>query len=163
MAELEIRPATEHDIPLILAFITRIATYERLVHEVVATEDDLRHSLFGDRPAAEVLLGCLESKPVAYAAFFHNFSTFLGRPGLYVEDLYVDAEHRGKGYGRSLLRCLARLARERNCGRLEWSVLDWNEAAIGFYRKLGAVPMDEWTVFRLTGRALQALSEGSNV
>ena len=161
--ETEIRPATEADVPVILRFIRDLAAYEKLEHEVVATEDALRQWLFGERPAAEVVL--LEESstsgapdPVAFALFFHNFSTFLGRPGIYLEDLFVRPDRRGKGYGRRMLAHLASLAVERGCGRLEWAVLDWNEPAISFYRKLGAVAMDEWTVFRLTGAELQNLA-----
>lgn len=160
----EIRAATKADVPVILDFIRQLAAYEKLKHEVVATEDLLRHWLFGERPAAEVVM--LEEstpgqapEPVAFALFFHNFSTFLGRPGIYLEDLFVRPDRRGKGYGRRLLAHLASLAVERGCGRLEWWVLDWNEPAISFYRKLGAVAMDEWTVFRLTGAELESLAE----
>lgn len=155
----EITPATEEDAPLILWFIKELAEYERLPHEVVATEESLRSSLFGERSAAEVLFGRLDGEPAGFALFFHSFSTFLGRPGIYLEDLYVRPEFRGRGVGKALLFYLAGLARERGCGRLEWSVLDWNESAIGFYRSLGAVPMDEWTVFRVSGEALDLLSE----
>src|SRR5262249_29564510 len=132
--------------------------YERLSHETVVTETTLRESLFGARRYAEVLLGYAGDQPVAFAVFFHNFSTFVGRPGLYLEDLFVIPEMRGKGFGRAMLIELARIARERNCGRFEWAVLDWNEAAIQFYRNLGAISMDEWTIFRVTGEALGRLS-----
>ena len=145
--------------PVILSFIRQLAEYERLSHEAVMTEEILRESLFGPRPYAEVLLGYADDAPVTFAVFFHNFSTFLGRPGLYLEDLFVIPEMRGRGFGRAMLVELARIARERKCGRFEWSVLDWNEPAIGFYRKLGAVPMDEWTVFRMTGKSLLDLAE----
>ena len=158
MAELEIRPATERDVPLILSLIRELAEYERLSHEIVATEEILRDSLFGERPAAEVLLGYVGDDPAGFALFFHNFSTFLGRPGIYLEDLYVRPEFRGAGIGRAMLVHLARLARERGCGRLEWSVLDWNEPAIGFYKSLGASPVSGWTVYRVTGEALEALA-----
>ena len=144
--------------PVILSFIRQLAEYERLSHEAVMTEDILRESLFGSRPAAEVLLGYLGDLPVAFAVFFHNFSTFLGRSGLYLEDLFVIPEMRGKGFGRALLVELAKIARERKCGRFEWAVLDWNEPAIDFYKALGAVPMDEWTIFRVTGEALNRLA-----
>jgi GNAT superfamily N-acetyltransferase len=154
----EIRPATETDVPLILAFIKKLAAYERLAPEVVATEEGLRATLFGARPYAEVVIAYYASEPVGFALFFHNFSTFVGRPGLYLEDLYVDERQRGKGCGKALLVHLARLAVERGCGRLEWAVLDWNEPAINFYKSLGAVPMDEWTVFRVTGDALERLA-----
>jgi GNAT superfamily N-acetyltransferase len=143
---------------VILSFIRKLAEYERLSHEAVMTEDILRESLFGSRPAAEVLLGYLGDLPVAFAVFFHNFSTFLGRSGLYLEDLFVIPEMRGKGFGRALLVELAKIARERKCGRFEWAVLDWNEPAIDFYKALGAVPMDEWTIFRVTGEALNRLA-----
>ncbi|MEW6638452.1 MAG: GNAT family N-acetyltransferase [Actinomycetota bacterium] len=158
MPDLEIRAATAGDVPLILAFIRELADYERLSHEVVATEEILRESLFGERRVAEVALAHLGTKPAGFALFFHNFSTFLGRPGLYLEDLYVRPEFRGEGVGKALLTHLARLATERGCGRLEWWVLDWNEPAIRFYRRLGAVPMDDWTVYRLSGDALKALA-----
>jgi GNAT superfamily N-acetyltransferase len=155
---LTIRPAEKNDVPILLAFIQKIAVYEKLLHEVKATESILAESLFGKRPAAEAVLACYDGQPVGFAVFFHNFSTFLGRPGLYLEDLYVDEEFRGRGFGKSMLVYLARLARERNCGRFEWSVLDWNENSIRFYKNLGAEPMDEWTVFRLTGESLERLS-----
>ena len=155
-----IRAATVEDVPLILRFIRRLAEYERLAHEVVATEDGLRHWLFGARPAAEVVIAEWGGEPAGFALFFHNFSTFLGRPGVYLEDLYVEPEHRGRGIGKALLAHLARLAVERGCGRLEWWVLDWNEDAIRFYRSIGAVAMDEWTVHRVAGDALTALAEG---
>lgn len=144
---------------MILSFIRQLAEYERLSHEAVMTEDLLRETLFGSRPAAEVLLGYFGDRPVAFAVFFHNFSTFLGRSGLYLEDLFVIPEMRGKGFGRALLVELAKIARERKCGRFEWSVLDWNEPAIKFYKAIGAVPMDEWTVFRVTGEALKRLAD----
>ena len=156
---LTIRFATESDVPLVLDFIKGLADHERLAHEVVATEELLRRTLFGERKVAEVLLAFDGEDAVGFALFFHNFSTFLGRPGLYLEDLFVRPEARGRGVGRRLFVELARIARERECGRLEWWVLDWNESAIGFYRKLGAVAMDEWTVYRLTGDALARLAE----
>ncbi|HYW09130.1 MAG TPA: GNAT family N-acetyltransferase [Longimicrobium sp.] len=155
---LRIRPALPADVPLILHFIRRLAEYERLAGEVVATEAILRDSLFGARPAAEVVIAEWEGAPAGFALFFHNFSTFLGRPGLYLEDLFVEPEQRGRGIGRALLGHLARVAAERGCGRLEWSVLDWNGDAIRFYRSLGAEPMDDWTVYRVTGDALAALA-----
>ena len=157
--DFHIRPAAESDVPLILHFIRELARYERLLHEVVATEESLRESLFGERPAAEVALGYQGEEPAAFALYFHNFSTFVGRPGIYLEDLYVKPEFRGRGLGRAMLRHLARLAKERNCGRLEWSVLDWNEPAVRFYKSLGAVAMDEWTIYRVTGAALESLAE----
>jgi GNAT superfamily N-acetyltransferase len=158
VAELEIRPAVAEDVPLIFSFVKELAAYERLSHEVVATEDGLREELFGDRPVAEVILAYLGSTPVGFALFFHNMSTFVGRRGLYLEDLYVRPEYRGRGFGRAMLLYLARLAKQRRCGRFEWAVLDWNEPAIAFYKTLGAVPMDQWTVFRLTGEALELLA-----
>ena len=160
-ANFRIEKAREGDVSLILSFIKELAEYERLSHEVVATEEMLRASLFGERPLAEVVIAYdADDRAVGFALFFHNFSTFLGRPGIYLEDLYVQPHARGKGFGRALLSFLARLAKERHCGRLEWAVLDWNEPAINFYKKLGAVPMDEWTVFRATGEALDKLAEG---
>ena len=161
MARAEIRPATEDDVPLILSLIRELAEYERLSHEVVATEDMLRESLFGERRAAEVFLAYYEDALTGFALFFHSFSTFLGRPGIYLEDLYVKPEFRGKGIGRALLTYLARLAKERGCGRLEWSVLDWNEPAIKLYKNIGAIPMDEWTVYRVSGEALDRLAARS--
>src|SRR5215468_6759933 len=158
MTNFQVRKATEPDVPVILSFIRQLAEYERLSHEAVITEDLLRQSLFGARPSAEVLLGYSGDEPVAFAVFFHNFSTFLGKPGLYLEDLFVIPEMRGKGFGRTMLVELARIARERNCGRFEWAVLDWNQPAIQFYKNLGAMPMDEWTIFRVTGEALGRLS-----
>jgi GNAT superfamily N-acetyltransferase len=158
---ITIRPAAEHEIPLILAFIRDLAIYERLEHQMVATEDDLRRTLFGPRPYAEVAFACVAGKPVGFALFFHNYSTFLGRPGIYLEDLFVRPESRGHGVGKRLLTWLAQTAVERGCGRLEWSVLDWNEPSIGFYKSLGAVPMDEWRIFRLTGPALTQLARSS--
>lgn len=149
-----IRCAAEQDVPLILNFIRGLAEYERLAHEVAATEELLRQTLFGERRVAEVIIGDYVGEPVAFALFFHNFSTFLGRPGIYLEDLFVKPEMRGRGFGRVLLTYLAKLAKERNCGRVEWSVLDWNQPAIEFYKNLGAVPMSEWTIHRLTGEAL---------
>lgn len=151
---LHIREASPDDVPVILDFIRALAEYERLSHEVVATEDLLRETLFGERRTAEALLGYLDGEPVAFALFFHNFSTFLGRPGIYLEDLFVKPAARGCGVGRAMLTHLVRLAQQRKCGRVEWSVLDWNEPAINFYRSLGAVPKAEWTIFRLTGEAL---------
>ncbi|HEY8506216.1 MAG TPA: GNAT family N-acetyltransferase [Gemmataceae bacterium] len=150
-----IRPATPDDVPTIAALIRELAGYEKLAHEVVLDEADLREHLFGPRPYAEVLLAEDGGAVVGFALFFHNYSTFRGKPGIYLEDLFVRPEHRGKGHGKALLLRLARLAVERGCARLEWAVLDWNEPAIGFYRALGAVPMDEWTVYRLTGEALE--------
>ena len=137
--------------------IRGLADYEKLSHAVTATEDQLRQTLFGPRPAAEVLLAFRDNECAGFALFFPNYSTFLAKPGIYLEDLFVKPHARGKGLGLALLTELARLAVERGCGRVEWSVLDWNEPSIGFYKKLGAVPMDEWTIFRLTGDALLKL------
>ncbi|KKO10734.1 GNAT family N-acetyltransferase [Pseudohongiella sp.] len=158
---LTIRPALASDVPVILKFVRELAIYEKLLHEVVATEALFTEYLFGRHPVAEVIIAEWEHKPVGFALFFHNFSTFLGRPGIYLEDLFVLTEMRGRGIGKALLSYLAALTRERHCGRLEWSVLDWNEPAIRFYRSIGAVPMDEWTVQRLTGEALEALAQQS--
>ena len=155
---MNIRTATEEDVPLILGFIRELAHYERLEHQVVATEDSLRKTLFGNPRFAEVLIGETDSEPFGFALFFHNYSTFLGRPGVYLEDLYVRPDLRGHGYGRALLARLAAIAIERNCGRVEWSVLNWNEPAIRFYRGLGALPMDQWSVYRITGDALEKLA-----
>jgi GNAT superfamily N-acetyltransferase len=155
---LRIVAATEHDVPLILEMIKGLAEYERLSDHVTATEAQLRATLFGPRPAAEVVIGYAGDEPAGFALFFQNYSTFLAQPGIYLEDLFVVPEARGHGYGRQLLAYLARIAGERGCGRVEWSVLDWNAPAIGFYRKLGALPMEDWTVFRLTGPALTRLA-----
>ena len=153
-----IRPAVEADAPLVLALVRELAEYERLVDEVTATEADIRRALFGPAPSAEAVIAEVEGRPVGFALFFHNFSTFTGKRGLYLEDLYVRPEHRGRGVGRRLLRHLARLALDRGCRRFEWSVLDWNEPAIRSYRRAGAAPMDDWTVYRLTGAALDRLA-----
>jgi len=150
-----LRFAEKRDTPLILDFIRELAEYENLSHEVVATEDELMENLFGEDRYAEVILGMYKDQPAGFALFFHNFSTFLGKPGLYLEDLYVKPDYRGLGLGSTLLAYLAQLAVERGCGRLEWWVLDWNEPAISFYKKLGAQAMDEWTVYRLTGEKLK--------
>jgi len=160
MSEITLRPATEADTPVILDFVRALAQYERLEHEVVATEESLRRTLFGERRYAEVILACKGERPLAFALFFHNYSTFNGAPGIYLEDLFVLPEARGRGIGKQLLTYLAHTAVERGCARLEWAVLDWNEPAIGFYKRLGAIPMDEWTVFRLTGNALTTLAAG---
>lgn len=151
---LRIDPAREQDVPVILDFIRQLAEYEKLSGAVVATEDALRATLFGERPYAEVLIAFWEDAPVGFALFFHNYSTFLARPGIYLEDLFVNPAARGRGVGKALLTRLAELAIERGCGRVEWSVLDWNAPSIEFYRRMGAVPLDEWTTFRLTGEAL---------
>ena len=153
-----IAAATPADVPLILALIRELADYERMSDHVVATEADVERALFGERPCAEAVIARVGDEVVGFALFFQSFSTFVGRPGLYLEDLYVRPAHRGRGIGRGLLAHLARLAVERRCGRFEWSVLDWNELAISSYRRAGAVPMDEWTVYRLTGEPLRALA-----
>jgi GNAT superfamily N-acetyltransferase len=158
---LRIERATPRDVPLILQLINALAEYERMSNDVVATEDSLRETLFGAHPSAEVVIGYAGDEPAGFALFFHNYSTFLGKPGLYLEDLFVVPAYRGRGYGKALLQHLATLAVERGCGRFEWSVLDWNEPAIGFYKKLGAKPMDAWTIFRVTGDALQDLAKPS--
>ena len=159
MEKFTIRPATVADVPIILELIRALAEYERAPNDVVATEQVLQETLFGKNPAAEVLLLFENEVAAGFALFFHNFSTWIGRPGLYLEDLFVRPEHRGKGYGRALLIELAKIARERNCGRMEWAVLDWNEPAIEFYRKLDAKPMNEWTVFRLTRDEIAKLAD----
>jgi GNAT superfamily N-acetyltransferase len=158
IADFRIEKADARHLPLILSFIKELAEYERLSHEVVATEESLGDALFGEDATAEVIIGYYLDAPVSFALFFHNISTFLGQRGLYLEDLYVKPELRGKGIGRAMLSYLARLAKERNCGRMEWAVLDWNEPAIRFYRNLGARAMDEWTTFRLTGESLDRLA-----
>lgn len=162
VTEFRIEPATEKHVPLILALIKGLAEYEQLSHEVVATETALRESLFGKRPGAEVVIGYAGKEPAGFAVFFHNYSTFLARPGIYLEDLFVLPHWRGHGLGRRLLAHVASAAVARGCGRLEWAVLDWNEPAIRFYRKLGAAAMDEWTVYRLAGDALKRLASESD-
>lgn len=157
---IDIRPARESDVPVILSLIRGLADYERLAHEVVATEDLLRESLFGAASQAEVIIAWSGESPAGFALFFHNYSTFLARRGIYLEDLFVRPEWRGHGIGKLLLARLAAMAIERGCGRLEWAVLDWNEPAIRFYRAVGARAMDDWTVFRVTGDALSALASG---
>ena len=158
-----IRPATTDDAPTILQLIRDLAEYERAPDEVRATEPQLREVLFGSAPAAQVLLAFEGDEAVGFAVYFFNFSTWLAKPGLYLEDLFVKPATRGKGYGRALLQRLAQIAEERGCGRMEWAVLDWNEPAIGFYKKLGAKPMDEWTVFRLTQDGIAKLGTGSSL
>src|SRR5438552_9332377 len=159
----EIRPARVEDVPLILELIRDLATYERAPEEVTATEDQLVAVLFGEKPVAEVLLAFEGESPVGFAVFFHNFSTWLGRAGLYLEDLFVKPEKRGKGYGRALLVDLAKIARDRGCGRMEWAVLHWNEPALKLYETLGAMPLDEWTVYRLTRDGIARLAETEQV
>lgn len=158
MTALQIDPATPADVPVILELIRELAAFERLLPEVVATEDLLREHLFGERRHAEVVIARLGNDVVGFALFFHNFSTFKGRPGIYLEDLYVRDHYRGRGYGKALLQHVARIAVDRGCARFEWSVLDWNQRAIDFYRGLGALPLDEWTMFRVTGDALAKLA-----
>ncbi len=160
-ASVEVVPARAEDVPLILAFIQELAAYEKLSEQVVATEERLRSTLLGAQPAAEVVLGRVDGVAQGFALFFASYSTFLAQPGLYLEDLYVRPAARGHGVGRALLGHLAQLALRRGCGRLEWSVLDWNESALRFYRRLGAVAMDGWTTHRLTGDALTALAKAS--
>ena len=155
---LTVRRAAAADVPHIMAFIRELAVYEHLEHEVVATEADLHVALFGPRPWAEVALACLDGEPVGFALYFHSFSTFVGKPGIYLEDLFVRPEARGLGAGRRLLAHLAKTALERGCARLDWAVLDWNEPSIGFYRSLGAVDQSEWTTYRLDGAALARLA-----
>jgi GNAT superfamily N-acetyltransferase len=154
MSKVRIVPATERDVPQILELIQGLAEYERLSHVVEATEDRLRRTLFGERPAAETLLAYEGDECLGFALFFTNYSTFLAKPGLYLEDLFVKPHARRRGIGLKILKHLAAIARARDYGRMEWSVLDWNEPAVNFYKKLGAVPLDDWTMFRLTGEAL---------
>ena len=158
MASIRIVPAQVTDVPVILGMIKALAEYEQLTHEVTATEDDLRQSLFGPRPAGEVVLAYHGDAPIGFALFFHNFSTFLGRHGLYLEDLFIVPEWRGKGVGKQLLAHVASIAESRKCGRMEWAVLDWNESAIAFYRRMGAHVLDEWRICRLTGSELRAVA-----
>ena len=156
MEDIKIREATESDTALILDFIKGLAEYEKLSHEVMATEETLKDSIF-KRKMAEVIICEYKEKPVGFCLFFHNFSTFLGKPGIYIEDLFILKEYRNLGLGKIMFTHIARLTKERDCGRLEWWVLDWNEPSIQFYKKLGAKPMDDWTVFRLDGEALDNL------
>ena len=156
--ELTFRFAVEQDTPLILDFIKKLAAYEHLLDQVVADEDTLADQLF-EKKNAEVLFALEDGEEVGFALFFHNFSTFLGRAGLYLEDLFILPEHRGKGYGKAILQKLAAIAVERGCGRMEWWCLDWNQPSIGFYKSLGAEPMSDWTVYRLTGEILRDLAE----
>ena len=154
-----IRPAIEADAPVIFSLIKELAEYEHLSHEVVASVNDIRKTLFGKRPFAETLIGEVGGLPVSFALFFYNFSTFLGKPGIYLEDLYVQPQHRGKGFGSKMLAYIAALAKERNCGRFVWSVLKWNSPAIRTYEKLDATPMKEWILYRLSGEALDRLAD----
>lgn len=158
MDKLKIRFSEEKDVPLILNFIKQLAAYENMEEQVVATEEILKQSLF-EKKSAEVIIAEYEGKPVGFALFFHNFSTFLGRHGIYLEDLFVLPEMRGRGFGKEILSFLAALAVERKCGRLEWACLNWNEPSIKFYKKMEAVPMDEWTVYRVSGEGLNKLSQ----
>ena len=155
----EIRDADVADVPIIMQLIRDLATYERAPNDVIATEQDLREVLFGAEPAAKVVIAFEDAAPVGFAVYFFNFSTWLGRPGLYLEDLFVKPEMRGRGYGRALLVHLAKIARDHNCGRMEWAVLTWNDPAIEFYKKLGAMPLEEWRVFRLTKEEIGKLAE----
>jgi len=162
MSRVRIAEATEGDVPAILEMIHGLAEYEKLSHMVRATEDKLRDTLFGPKPGAEVFLAWIEEECAGLALFFPTYSTFLAQPGIYLEDLYVKPHLRGKGAGLALLRRLAQLALERNCGRVEWEVLDWNEPSIRFYKSLGAAPLDEWTRYRLTGEALAGLADSAS-
>lgn len=157
-SNIDIRTATAADLPLILKFIEDLATYEKLRARCIATEESLRETLFGEHPAAEVLIASIGGKPAGFALFFHNYSTFLAQRGVYLEDLFVNPASRSHGVGYALLSALARIAIERNCGRLEWAVLDWNQLAIDFYERIGARPLDDWKIFRITGQPLEALA-----
>jgi len=157
-SEFLIRDAVPEDVPALFALILGLAEYEGLAGEVVATESVLRDTLFGERRYAEASIADLDGCPVGFALFFHSYSTFLGQPGLYLEDLFVESEHRGRGFGGALMRHLSRVALDRGCARLEWTVLDWNERAIGFYQKQGAEPVEEWITYRITGEALKRLA-----
>ena len=159
---IRIEPATPDDVPLILRLITALAEYERLSHQVVASEAALRDTLFASSPAAEVVIAYVDEQPAGFALWFHNYSTFLAKRGLYLEDLFVLPEWRGRGIGRRLLEHLANIAVERGCGRMEWAVLDWNEPAIGFYRKLGATVLEDWRICRVTGETLAALARAAD-
>ena len=162
MNNFTIRKAEPVDVPLILSFIKELAVYEKMLDEVVATEELLKEWIF-DKGKAEVILGEADGEPIGFALFFHNFSTFVGRGGLYLEDLYIRPEHRGKGFGKSMLTYLAKIAVERGCGRMEWSCLDWNTPSIDFYLSLGAKPMDGWTIYRLAGGTLKNVAESSTI
>ena len=157
---LTIRPAAADELPLVLEFLRELAAYERLEHEVEATTADLAAALCGPRPYAEVVFACLDGTPVGFALFFHTFSTFVGKPGIYLEDLFVRPQARGRGIGRHLLAWLARTTLERGCARLDWQVLDWNAPSIAFYRSVGAEAQDEWTTMRVSGAALERLARG---
>ena len=155
---ITIRPSAPHEIPLVLEFVRGLAVYEHLEHEMTATDEDFAAALFGPQACAEVVFACVDGTPVGYALFFRTFSSFVGKPGIFLEDLFVRPHARGQGIGKRLLAWLARTALERGCGRLEWAVLDWNEPSIGFYRSLGAIAQDEWTTYRLTDEALEQLA-----
>ena len=160
-SQIRIDPATPADVPMIRTLIRELAEFERLLHEASATEEQIHEGLFGPKPGAEVIMARIDGEVAGFALFFHNFSTFLGKRGVYLEDLFVRSRFRGSGCGGALLKHLAKLALDRGCGRLEWSVLDWNQRAIDFYKALGAVPMDEWTIYRVTGEALETLGRDS--
>ena len=155
---ITIRPAAAHEMPLVLELVRELAVYEHLEHEMTATAEDFAAAVFGSRPCAEVVFACIDGIPVGYALFFRTFSTFVGKPGIFLEDLFVRPQARNLGVGKQLLAWLARTALERGCGRLEWAVLDWNEPSIGFYRSLGAIAQDQWTTYRLTDEALERLA-----
>lgn len=159
ITHFKIRPAAEADTPVIIALINELAEYEHLSHEVIVTEDDIRKSLFGAHPFAQALIGEYKGVAISFALYFYNYSTFLGKPGIYLEDLYIQPKHRGNGFGSKMLAHIARIARKQNCGRFEWSVLDWNKPAIRTYEKLNAKPMKEWILYRLTGEALDSLAD----
>ena len=159
--EFDIRPGTSADVPVILALIRGLAEYEKLSHAVVATEASLRETLFGPRPFAEVLIARVTNEPAGFALFFHNYSTFLGQPGLYLEDIFVRPEFRRQGIGLALLKQIAQIAAERNCGRIDWSVLEWNQPAIEFYKSIGAKMLDDWRVMRMDREAIEKLAQGS--
>lgn len=161
MRDVLITKATQDDVPVILQLIKELAEYEKLAHEVVADETTIACSLFGERAYAEVLLAKIDNEPVGFCLFFHNFSTFLGKPGLYIEDLFVKPSHRGAGIGKQLFAEVSNIADNRDCGRVEWWVLDWNKDAIAFYEKLGAEAMDEWTVYRLQKEQFQKLKRSA--
>ncbi len=163
MSEIDIRPAVAEDAALILSLVTDLAIYEKAEHEVVATEDDIRESLFTDNSTALGLICSIYGKPVGYAVYFYNYSTWLGKNGLYLEDLYVMPEHRSKGVGKAMLQYLAKIAVSNNCGRFEWSVLDWNTPAITFYKSIGALPQEEWVAYRLSGQALKKFAENGKI
>ena len=157
--DLKIRRAEEGDVPVLLQFIKKLALYERLSHVVTATEEILRRNLFGEKSVAEAILAEYQGAAAGFAVYFYNFSTFEGKPGIFIEDIYVDESHRGEGLGLAMFMHIARLAKGQGCGRLEWSVLDWNESAIRFYENLGAEPLSDWTTYRLTGQALRKITE----